>query len=81
MTENIIIFQLASQHLVSNGKKVTISQSISKNITTIMVRSFSYQILYKRLLIVIDTTGELGYDRLNGTRKIGPSYAKSVIYI
>ena len=26
-------------------------------------------------------TGELGYDRLNGTRKIGPSYAKSVIYI
>ena len=26
-------------------------------------------------------TGELGYDRLIGTRKIGPSYAKSVIYI
>ena len=26
-------------------------------------------------------TGELGYDGLNGTRKIGPSYAKSVIYI
>ena len=26
-------------------------------------------------------TGELGYDRLNWTRKIGPSYAKSVIYI
>ena len=26
-------------------------------------------------------TGELGYDRLNGTRKIGPSYAKSIIYI
>ena len=26
-------------------------------------------------------TGELGYDRLNGTRKIGPSYAKSVVYI
>ena len=24
------------------------------------------------------TTGELGYDRLNGTRKICPSYAKSV---
>ena len=24
-------------------------------------------------------TGELGYDGLNGTRKIGPSYAKSVI--
>ena len=26
-------------------------------------------------------TGELGYDRVNGTRKIGQSYAKSVIYI
>ena len=26
-------------------------------------------------------TGELGYDVLNGTRKIGSSYAKSVIYI
>ena len=29
----------------------------------------------------IAVTGELGYDRLNGTRKIGPSYAKSVVYI
>ena len=26
-------------------------------------------------------TGELGYDLLNGTRKIGPSYAKSVVYM
>ena len=26
-------------------------------------------------------TDELGYERLNGTRKIGPSYAKYVIYI
>ena len=26
-------------------------------------------------------TGELGYDGLNVTRKIGPSYAKSVVYI
>ena len=26
-------------------------------------------------------TGELGYDGLIGTRKIGPSYAKSVVYI
>ena len=26
-------------------------------------------------------TDELEYDGLNGTRKIGPSYAKSVIYI
>ena len=29
----------------------------------------------------ISNTGELGYDRLNGTREIGPSYAKSVVYI
>ena len=29
----------------------------------------------------ITSTGELGYDGLNGTRKIGPSYAKSVVYI
>ena len=27
------------------------------------------------------STGELGYDRLNGTRKIGLSYTKSVVYI
>ena len=26
-------------------------------------------------------TGDLGYDGLNGSRKIGPSYAKSVVYI
>ena len=28
-----------------------------------------------------DDAGELGYDRLNGTSKIVPSYAKSVVYI
>ena len=32
-------------------------------------------------LTLLAYTGELGYDRLIGTRKIGPSYAKSVIYI
>ena len=26
------------------------------------------------------STGELGYDRLNGTRKIGPSYARSIVH-
>ena len=30
---------------------------------------------------VLGYTGELGYDRLNGTMKIGPTYAKSIIYI
>ena len=38
-------------------------------------------ILYLYIVYTIYSTGELGYDRLNGTRKIGPSYAKSVIYI
>ena len=38
------------------------------------------------IYIYIDTykyiyTGELGYGGLNGTRKTGPSYAKSVAYI
>ena len=33
------------------------------------------------IMIISFTTGELGYDGLNGTRKIGPSYAKSVMYI
>ena len=33
------------------------------------------------VIVVVVTTGELRYDRLNGTRKIGPSYAKSVVYI
>ena len=32
-------------------------------------------------LYLVRYTSELGYDGLNGTRKIGPSYAKSVIYI
>ena len=30
---------------------------------------------------IIHDTGELGYDGLNGTREIGPSYAKSGVYI
>ena len=36
----------------------------------------------KNVILVKPTfTGELGYEVLNGTRKIGPPYAKSVIYI
>ena len=31
--------------------------------------------------LTLTYTDELGYDILNGTRKIGPSYAKSVVYI
>ena len=29
----------------------------------------------------IINTGELGYNGRNGTRTIGPSYAKSIVYI
>ena len=36
---------------------------------------------YQRQSSGVKDTGELAYDRLNGTRKIGPSYAKSVVYI
>ena len=38
-----------------------------------------FSVHYKEHLFMI--TGELGYDGLNMTRKIGPSYAKSVVYI
>ena len=49
--------------------------------------SYYYHYYYSSIVIFIvitrkkNTTGELGYDRLNGTRKIVPSYAKSVVYI
>ena len=35
----------------------------------------------EQYFLLFTYTGELRYDRLNGTRKIGLSYAKSVIYI
>ena len=37
--------------------------------------------IHAMCIILIYYTGEPGYDRLNGTRKTGPSYAKSVVYI
>ena len=33
------------------------------------------------VVVIVINTAKLGYDRLNGTTKIGPSYGKSVIYI
>ena len=43
---------------------------------------YGYVCVYIHIYIYIYIyTGELGYDGLNGTRKIGPSYAKSVVYI
>ena len=44
------------------------------------LQQFGLQFLWLCLTYFI-STGELGYDGLNGTRKIGPSYAKSVVYI
>ena len=43
--------------------------------------SFSHLIPVLSIISSAGTTGELGYDGLNGTRKIGPSYAKSVVHI
>ena len=40
-----------------------------------------FYLLFHTWSIVPSYTGELGYDGLSGTRKIGPSYAKSVICI
>ena len=39
----------------------------------------AYLCLY--LLTLLPSSGELGYDRLNGMRKVGLSYAKIFIYI
>ena len=48
-----------------------------------MARLGGYSVRYQILMVngKKHGTGELGYDRLNGTRKIGLSYAKSVVYI
>ena len=46
--------------------------TVAKSSLTILVKAFREN---------SENTGELGYDRLNGTRKTGPSYAKSVVYI
>ena len=45
------------------------------------IRSVTMTALGAGIDLYIYNTGELAYDRLNGTRKIGLSYAKSVIYI
>ena len=45
-------------------------QNPKKNLTENVAHGYSY-----------NSTGELGYDGLSGTRKIGLSYAKSVVYI
>ena len=37
--------------------------------------------IYTKRMLMNTNTCELGYDGLNGTRKIAPSYAKSVVYI
>ena len=45
----------------------------------VMDQGWSYWSIFP--IIILQNTDELGYNRLNGTRKIGPSYAKSVVYI
>ena len=47
----------------------------------ILVRFMTLTDQFSKVKHTLAGTGELGYDRLNETRKIGPSYAKSVVYI
>ena len=62
-------------------KKLDTSQNTVIN-SIFYMKIFHVSIFYFIAYIVtVCTTGELGYDGLNGTRKIGPSYAKSVVYI
>ena len=42
---------------------------------------FLYIFIQLHVKVIAVHTGALGYDRLNGTRKIGMSSAKSIIYI
>ena len=51
------------------------------SIPSIFAWNVRFQMMPFHLILVLVYTGELGYDSLNGTRKIGPSYAKSVVYI
>ena len=50
-------------------------------ITSVMTKQWNLVGWVARRTYVYIYTGELGYDGLSGTRKIGPSYAKSVICI
>ena len=47
--------------------------------TKSIIKPCSYR--YRNIKMKNNNTGELGYDRLNGTRRIGASHAKSVVYI
>ena len=55
-------------------------QSFFGFFVTVIITSSSSRLVVVSLNL-IGCTGELKYDGLNGTRKIGPSYAKSVVYI
>ena len=53
--------------------------SISPRKSILLYAPHTMDVLYSNTIIVY--TGELGSDILNGTRRTGPSYAKSVVYI
>ena len=69
--------------------------TVSSNLMTSLMRSrmsyFDYKsqfslningnVMMNTILDIDPNTSELGCDRLNGTTKIGPVYAKSVVYI
>ena len=58
---------------------------LALDVTVIQISTCSRKLSMKAVLMEMTTrkwyTGELGYDRLSGTRKIGPSHAKSVVNI
>ena len=58
------------------GDHIKTLSSINVSIEIEINFNYSLEVVFLKFY-----TGDLGYDRLNGTRKIGPSYAKSVLYI
>ena len=64
--------------LAPSGGKARNQETQRPNIIVIVADDL---VSRKTIVVDIHITGELGYDRLNGTRKIGLSYAKSVVYI
>ena len=58
------------------GDHIKTLSSINVDIKIEINFNFSLEVFFLKFY-----TGDYGYDGLNGTRKIGPSYAKSVLYI
>ena len=64
-------------HDISLYRNKNVSIDVPNHAWYIYIRTKMLELTYQ----IMHRIGELGYDGLNGTRKIGPSYAKSVVYI